>query len=1790
MALPVGSHRAYYRSRVNQRVTRTVAPGSPRTACSAGSRWHNFAFTRHDLQKQISVHSNRVLVGSSHRTDIDPSYVENGVSGPSTCSNVAPRWMIQRGKTCESKNLEWVCRARASWTKNKYCQKSCYEQGVGYEGDDCSIGWASMEFDGYICGLDPLKEAIGGWVALSTHSDCTSPFNMQNLGIWLMDPSQSTESSLQFSSPFTDVLLLDETPATCNLKGFVRVAGKYYLHDSRLELVENTVEKPAWSSGSETCSSAPKTFLNEKHCRLQPSCTPLSSVDAQFQLNRSTLQQFYTVAGKYVYAVTGLRTDASPCGTLSRWKRLDCSRTSCSMSSLSAEDSLAIATGLEMETGWLRDIDVSCQSVLANSVVQVDNEYFQHVHLHEYNVYDFSSWVGRHPGGSSHITRWASLAFELIFPPGHVMARWMAGSTQNTLQYLGRMQDTITFQGLPTSLQIQAIGASFDSTGTGGHGQTCGSPGEVANDPAAGNQVAFFSVFDSQNEYTDIHFDNPFSYPPHTRFSKSTVWTMKVLTGEDQLRQRMAWALSQIFVVGTDGFGNEEYTELWVNYYDIFVRNAFGNFRDVLREVTYSPLMGSYLTYVKNTAYDTDNNYPDENYAREIMQLFTVGLWKLNADGSRKLDINGEPAPTYSNEHIMNFARVMTGFDEQLPRANVEKMEGSGNKIDPMRMRPKRHDVYPKPDLDGNFLGDGYPLCSDLPTRGFLSQGAKYEFIGYKYDGSDVLVVNQESDLYGALCTGSGACTFSLSVELERTLACHVDECKINMPKVVKVATGYYEYVPPMCVHLFFYSDGRVVAEGGRRFTSQNQRKCLNPRTLGAGTSCCGGCSNSATRSMKRKKNTCEIADAEWLKQRCNLRSSWRQSKYCQLACWQNDVGYTGDNCSAGAFREEQICRFPGERLAFADAEALCASRGLSVCEKRTSAIGCGYESMHVWTPSPCSHTIEVHAEGKVSAQTDNDAKQNSFTVQWHNDNVPNINACPSGCNATSDGCLCAMQVESRPVFTHVPRKAELHLRLKIGALPPTMPCSICSGEVKAYTVGVLIDESAVFEYGGRFFKNSESIVHVGDSHSFRNPPTFMIKGFPSGRAALAEVENLLDHLVHHENTPVFIGYRLIQRFVTSNPSPSYLQDVGEAFRTGRFGGTVYSGSYGDLAATVAAVLLHPEARSLTDTLENHGALREPISKIIHFLRAMDYEEGDQREIVLKNLEDVIGQAPYESPTVFNFYYPDYQPARFHGALVAPEFQIFNAPLVVGFINGMMSLIDYGVSSCNQGFGQTAKGCARGSFGFGESATANETFAELDLLLTGGRLNSNSVVREAFETATEEDRLKAAQRAIVMTPEFHAMGDPLVVGTRPAKVVEELASPTSYKATVLLFLRGGADTFNMLVPYQCSLFDEYKTVRGDIALEPWQLHEITTTGQACAQFGIHHKLPFLKELYDRRKAAFVSNVGSLVKPTTRQQFKKGGASTCVGLFSHSDQTQAAQTLQCQVAGAAPKGAGGRIADALASKKYRTTSFSVAGTSVWSQGFDTHIDVIDKTKGAVRLENYQHLQTMIGNITSIQHRNVYCEEYARQFAEAIDSGVSLGAYLDNAKLQTQYQLGTSLAKQFHQVAKLIATREERKAERDFFFVAIGGFDTHSNVNEVLEENFKEVDDSLRDFVAELEAQEVFDSIVLTTASDFGRSLTSNGAGTDHAWAGNHFVLGGSINGGRVFNDFPESLLRGNEQDAGRGRLIPKYPWESMMVPIAEWMGIDDSQNPMVFPNLDNFNMSTYIISKAVLFTS
>merc|ERR1712217_614280 len=156
-----------------------------------------------------------------------------------------------------------------------------------------------------------------------------------------------------------------------------------------------------------------------------------------------------------------------------------------------------------------------------------------------------------------------------------------------------------------------------------------------------------------------------------------------------------------------------------------------------------------------------------------------------------------------------------------------------------------------------------------------------------------------------------------------------------------------------------------------------------------------------------------------------------------------------------------------------------------------------------------------------------------------------------------------------------------------------------------------------------------------------------------------------------------------------------------------------------------------------------------------------------------------------------------------------------------------------------------------------------------------------------------------------------------------------MGTPSDYKAVVLLEMKGGCDSFNLIVPREGQLWSEYTQVRGLMALKDFQLLDITTSGQSISPFGIHHKLPFLKTLYDNGEAAFVSNIGPLVEPTSAATWKQAGTENCKGLFSHSDQSNAGYTLKCQELGTGAKGAGGRMSDALLLNSMRSESFSIA---------------------------------------------------------------------------------------------------------------------------------------------------------------------------------------------------------------------------------------------------------------------
>lgn len=456
------------------------------------------------------------------------------------------------------------------------------------------------------------------------------------------------------------------------------------------------------------------------------------------------------------------------------------------------------------------------------------------------------------------------------------------------------------------------------------------------------------------------------------------------------------------------------------------------------------------------------------------------------------------------------------------------------------------------------------------------------------------------------------------------------------------------------------------------------------------------------------------------------------------------------------------------------------------------------------------------------------------FGVYWENDEYPRVaTGCGGGnCKQLNETCICSVTVTERRVFTNPPGRFGVLNRCRVGFPNPTL---YFPGEFKAVERGNVrihsrdgscCDEDTVFEVVDRsgrtqFLKNVRVTVTTGSEFSFRNPPQFnsLVPTEFSVRDAQYETDAVLESFLYHQNTPPFVAYRIIQRLGLSNPSPRYVARVARAFSRGIFeqsGSSYGTGKYGDLAATVAAALLDREVRTtVLDADPSHGSLREPILKVLSFMRAMEFESSVPL-VELDLMERKIGQAPYEQPTVFNFFRPEHAPPGVASTsmLVAPEAEVMSSGRVVGILNGLFSLIENGLTNCDAGFG--AFGCfgnrdspisVGGRISYQPNATSREAvLSNLCTLLTGGRLDEGkrALVLQAVSTVTDgNEALQAALQFIATTPEFHATTttDAALTTTLDDKPeINEGVKEDGYKAVIHLALRGGCDSFNMLAP------------------------------------------------------------------------------------------------------------------------------------------------------------------------------------------------------------------------------------------------------------------------------------------------------------------------------------------------------------------------------------------------------
>jgi uncharacterized protein (DUF1501 family) len=394
-----------------------------------------------------------------------------------------------------------------------------------------------------------------------------------------------------------------------------------------------------------------------------------------------------------------------------------------------------------------------------------------------------------------------------------------------------------------------------------------------------------------------------------------------------------------------------------------------------------------------------------------------------------------------------------------------------------------------------------------------------------------------------------------------------------------------------------------------------------------------------------------------------------------------------------------------------------------------------------------------------------------------------------------------------------------------------------------------------------------------------------------------------------------------------------------------------------------------------------------------------------------------------------------------------------------------------------------------------------------------------------------------------------------------------------YKALVCVFLYGGNDGNNMLVPYDAPSYASYAAVRKDLAIPQASLLPLTLQNGDGRSFGFHPSLAELQALFNEGKLAIVANVGTLVGPVTKPQLLSGGAAVPPNLFSHADQSVQWQT---SVSGQqSPTGWGGRSADllnSLNSNSKISLTISIAGTNMFEVG-NTVTPYRISPSGTIPLSNTP-VKNALQELLAQPHYNLFEQAYADTVMRSIGSNDLLAAAFASAPaLQTSFP-ATGLAQQLKMVAKLIGARGYLGMQRQIFFCAVQGYDTHAAQLPAQASLLIELSQALNAFYSATLEMGVDSQVTTFTASDFGRTFRRDGSGTDHGWGNHQLVLGGGVRGAILYGTFP-TLVIGGPDDMLSGRWIPTTSVDEFSATMASWFGVANSDLPTVFPNIRRF---------------
>jgi uncharacterized protein (DUF1501 family) len=471
-------------------------------------------------------------------------------------------------------------------------------------------------------------------------------------------------------------------------------------------------------------------------------------------------------------------------------------------------------------------------------------------------------------------------------------------------------------------------------------------------------------------------------------------------------------------------------------------------------------------------------------------------------------------------------------------------------------------------------------------------------------------------------------------------------------------------------------------------------------------------------------------------------------------------------------------------------------------------------------------------------------------------------------------------------------------------------------------------------------------------------------------------------------------------------------------------------------------------------------------------------------------------------------------------------------------------------------------------------------------------------------------KIDHSRRSFLRTASLTSMAgfyaSPFLIGLNSLAAMAQSSGLSDYRALVCVFLQGGNDGHGTVIATDPTSFDAFTQARSGAPGLAYPLADllpiVPKTSQGSRSFALNPSLVGLQNLFNAGRAAVVANTGTLIAPATKAQINANSVPLPASLFSHFDQTAAWQAIASNGGSAEHVGWGGSVADVIESMNVNSNSMftciSTAGIALFLAG-QRSFQLNVTSAGPIPI--YGMAQPLFGNsagtsalqsILSADETNLFAKEYEVVVQRSIQAQQVLATAMAPAGVggvpsppqylapKTNKLMDNDLAVSMQTVARIISGRAALGVNRQIFYVQLGSFDTHDGQAVTHAQLLSQLGGALEYFDGQMVAMGLGNQVTTFTASDFGRTLTSNSDGTDHGWGSHHFVVGGSVAGQDMYGQYPVVGVN-QANDLGQGRLIPTTSVDQYAGTLARWFGLSDGQIKTIFPNFANFGSSPYL---------